>query len=132
MDIIFTMFYCRSNIYIRHQETSTVRDIFLAPFSLRLIGCVVAVALFASTIVVIISRLTIFLQTTHRPMPYTEAFLWSTGILCQQGILRSSCSSLYGLVIQKCLFFPKIEQVEYKIFYVKLATTACVVLKNIF
>lgn len=76
----------RCNIYIRQQETSTVRDIFMAPFSARLVACVVAVAVLAASAVVLISRLAPSVRNRARPMEYAEALIWSTGILCQQGL----------------------------------------------
>lgn len=85
-------FFSRCNIYIRQQETSTVRDIFLAPFSVRLIACVVGVAIAAALAVVIISKLAPN-KTKLRDIEYTEALLWSTGILCQQGQLSCLCLS---------------------------------------
>ncbi|KAI8422439.1 hypothetical protein MSG28_006278 [Choristoneura fumiferana] len=84
MDFIFPIAETMCNIYIRHQETSTVRDIFLAPFSARLLVCVLAVAVVASIAVVLISKMTPGIADS-RPLEYTEAFVWTTGILCQQG-----------------------------------------------
>lgn len=85
----YTSFYdiFRCNIYIRQQETSTVHDIFLAPFSVRLVACVVAVVLIAAMAIVGISRMTSTASFNNRRMGYPEALIWSTGILCQQGSL---------------------------------------------
>lgn len=81
------VYFFRCNIYIRHQETSTVRDIFLAPFSARLVACVFSVALLASLSIVLISRLS-RMRTSTREMGHTEALIWSTGIFCQQGMAQ--------------------------------------------
>lgn len=62
-----------------------MRDIFLAPFSGRLVACVIAVTVVASLTIVLISRLTPSLADQSRPMGFTEGLIWSTGILCQQG-----------------------------------------------
>ncbi|XP_022834108.1 probable glutamate receptor [Spodoptera litura] len=85
MDFIFPIAETMCNIYIRQQETSTVRDIFLAPFSIRLVACVVAVVLIAAIAIVLISHVTSTICLNDRRMGYTEALIWSTGILCQQG-----------------------------------------------
>lgn len=81
--VSYLIFY-RYNIYIRHQETSAIRDIFLAPFNPKLIACVVCVALIASITIFIISNMT--LHDGCRRISCTDAVIWSMGILCQQGI----------------------------------------------
>ncbi|KAJ0175630.1 hypothetical protein K1T71_008789 [Dendrolimus kikuchii] len=116
MDFIFPLSETMSNIYIRHQETSTVRDIFLAPFSLRLIACVVVVALFASIIVMIISHLTSSSKDIPRPMAYTEALLWSTGILCQQGGSWTPPNPSGSILLLVCLLFALVTYNAYAAF----------------
>ncbi|GBP63267.1 Glutamate receptor U1 [Eumeta japonica] len=86
MHFVFPIAETMCNIYIRHQETSAVRDIFLAPFSPRLLACVVGVALVAAAAVVAASRFAP--SPVPRTMGFPEALLWSTGILCQQDLAR--------------------------------------------
>ncbi|CAG9113423.1 unnamed protein product [Plutella xylostella] len=105
---------CRCNIYIRHQETSTVRDIFLAPFSARLLGCVGAVALAAAAAVALASRLAP--APDERPMEYSEALLWATGILCQQGGNRTPRSPAAGALLVVCLLFAVVTYNSYAAF----------------
>lgn len=68
---------CRSFVFV----TLTVRDIFLAPFRVRLVACVVAVVLIAAIAIVIISRASSTVCDNERGMGYTEALIWCTGTL---------------------------------------------------
>ncbi|XP_041988167.1 glutamate receptor 2-like [Aricia agestis] len=104
MDFVFPIAETMCNIYIRHQETSAVRDIFLAPFSPRLIACVLSVALAASVAIVIISRLTSAYRNV-RHMSCGEALIWATGILCQQGGTWTPQNPAASIVLIVCLLF---------------------------
>ncbi|XP_075974969.1 putative glutamate receptor isoform X3 [Anticarsia gemmatalis] len=116
MDFIFPIAETMCNIYIRQQETSTVRDIFLAPFSVRLVLCVVAVALVAALAIVIISRMTSSLRESTRKMGYTEALIWSTGILCQQGGTWTPSNPAASVLLIVCLFFAVVTYNAYAAF----------------
>ncbi|XP_061730130.1 uncharacterized protein LOC133534851 [Cydia pomonella] len=115
MDFIFPIAETMCNIYIRHQETSTVRDIFLAPFSARLLACVLAVAVAASIVVVLISRATSN-PNDSRPMEYTEAFVWTTGILCQQGGSWTPPAPAASVLLIVCLLFAVVTYNAYAAF----------------
>nr|XP_037870491.1 probable glutamate receptor [Bombyx mori] len=115
MDFVFPIAETMCNIYIRHQETSTVRDIFLAPFSARLLACVLAVAFIASLAVVTISRVTPQCVSTRR-IGYIEALVWSTGILCQQGGSWTPQSPAASIILIVCLFFAVITYNAYAAF----------------
>ncbi|KAJ2942655.1 hypothetical protein O0L34_g2124 [Tuta absoluta] len=104
------------NIYIRHQETSTVRDIFLAPFSPRLVACVVAVAVVAALAVVLINHFTSSLRDQPRRLGYTEALIWSTGILCQQGGTWTPPSPAASVLLIVCLLFAVVTYNAYAAF----------------
>ncbi|XP_060803740.1 uncharacterized protein LOC106141045 [Amyelois transitella] len=116
MDFIFPIAETMCNIYIRQQETSTVRDIFLAPFSARLVVCVVAVALVASLAVVVISRLAPNIRKKERPMGFTEALVWSTGILCQQGGNWTPPNAAGSVLLIVCLLFAVVTYNAYAAF----------------
>ena len=55
----------------------------------------VAVVLMAAIAIVLISRATSSIRVEQRRMGYTEALIWSTGILCQQGLFFESIYLLY-------------------------------------
>ncbi|KAG7306388.1 hypothetical protein JYU34_009018 [Plutella xylostella] len=114
MDFVFPIAETMCNIYIHHQETSTVRDIFLAPFSARLLACVVAVALAAAASVALVSRLAP--APDERPMEYAEALLWSTGILCQQGGNHTPRSPAASALLVVCLLFAVVTYNSYAAF----------------
>ncbi|XP_059050067.1 uncharacterized protein LOC131845070 [Achroia grisella] len=116
MDFIFPIAETMCNIYIRQQETSTVRDIFLAPFSARLVVCVVAVALVASLAVVLISKVAPSVRNRERPMGYTEALIWSTGILCQQGGNWTPPNPASSILLIVCLLFAVVTYNAYAAF----------------
>ncbi|CAD0199780.1 unnamed protein product [Chrysodeixis includens] len=116
MEFIFPIAETMCNIYIRQQETSTVRDIFLAPFSARLVACVMAVALLAAITVVVISRMTATVRSKERRMGYTEALIWSTGILCQQGGTWTPSNPAASVVLIVCLFFAVVTYNAYAAF----------------
>ncbi|XP_052739573.1 glutamate receptor ionotropic, kainate 3-like [Bicyclus anynana] len=115
MDFIFPIADTMCNIYIRHQETSAVRDIFLAPFSTKLIACVVCVVLVAAIVVVIISRSTKS-SLEVRQMSFIEGIIWSTGILCQQGGTRTPQNPAASIVLVVCLFFALVTYNAYAAF----------------
>ncbi|KOB69402.1 Glutamate receptor delta-2 subunit [Operophtera brumata] len=115
MEFIFPIAETMCNIYIRQQETSTVRDIFLAPFSARLIACVVAVAIAAALAVVIISKLATN-NKELRDIGYTEALLWSTGILCQQGGTWTPPNPAASILLLVCLLFGVVTYNAYAAF----------------
>ncbi|XP_049868133.1 glutamate receptor U1-like [Pectinophora gossypiella] len=116
MDFIFPIAETMCNIYIRHQETSTVRDIFLAPFSPRLVVSVAAVVVVAALAVVLVSRLTPTLRGKHRPLGYTEALVWSTGILCQQGGTWTPPTPAASVLLIVCLLFAVVTYNAYAAF----------------
>ncbi|KAM3964291.1 glutamate receptor U1 [Aphomia sociella] len=116
MDFIFPIAETMCNIYIRQQETSTVRDIFLAPFSARLVACVVAVALVASLAVVLISKIAPTVRKKERPMGYTEALIWSTGILCQQGGNWTPSNAASSILLIVFLLFAVVTYNAYAAF----------------
>ncbi|XP_072938862.1 uncharacterized protein [Epargyreus clarus] len=116
MDFIFPIAGTMCNIYIRHQETSAVRDIFLAPFSARLVACVVAVALIAAITVVLISRVATKLCNETRTISCTEALLWSVGILCQQGGPWTPPNPAASIVLIVCLLFAVVTYNAYAAF----------------
>ncbi|CAB3223642.1 unnamed protein product [Arctia plantaginis] len=116
MDFIFPIAETMCNIYIRQQETSTVRDIFLAPFSFRLVACVVAVGLLAAVSIVIINRITSPLRGSGRRIDYTEALIWSTGILCQQGSTWTPSNPAASILLIVCLFFAVVTYNSYAAF----------------
>ncbi|KAL0852627.1 hypothetical protein ABMA27_016916 [Loxostege sticticalis] len=116
MDFIFPIAKTMCNIYIRQQETSTVRDIFMAPFSARLVACVVAVAVLAASAVVLISRLAPSVRNRARPMEYAEALIWSTGILCQQGGSWTPPNPAASILLIVCLLFAVVTYNAYAAF----------------
>ncbi|XP_028172975.1 uncharacterized protein LOC114361946 [Ostrinia furnacalis] len=116
MDFIFPIAETMCNIYIRQQETSTVRDIFMAPFSARLVACVVAVAFLAASAVVLISRLAPSVHNKARPMEYAEALIWSTGILCQQGGSWTPPNPAASILLIVCLLFAVVTYNAYAAF----------------
>ncbi|XP_053613152.1 uncharacterized protein LOC128676810 [Plodia interpunctella] len=116
MDFIFPIAETMCNIYIRQQETSTVRDIFLAPFSARLVACVLAVAVVASLAVVLISKLAPTIKNKGRPMGFTEALIWSTGILCQQGGNWTPPNPAGSMLLIVCLLFAVVTYNAYAAF----------------
>ncbi|XP_035433718.2 uncharacterized protein LOC118265111 [Spodoptera frugiperda] len=116
MDFIFPIAETMCNIYIRQQETSTVRDIFLAPFSIRLVACVVAVVLIAAIAIVLISHVTSTICVNNRRMGYTEALIWSTGILCQQGGTWTPSNPSGSVLLIVCLFFAVVTYNAYAAF----------------
>ncbi|PZC82663.1 hypothetical protein B5X24_HaOG200862 [Helicoverpa armigera] len=116
MDFIFPIAETMCNIYIRQQETSTVRDIFLAPFSVRLVACVLAVVLISAIAIVIISRATSTVCANDRRMGYTEALIWSTGILCQQGGTWTPSNPAASVLLIVCLFFAVVTYNAYAAF----------------
>ncbi|XP_050674362.1 glutamate receptor ionotropic, kainate 1-like, partial [Leptidea sinapis] len=132
LDFVFPIAKTMCNIYIRNQETSAVRDIFLAPFSSRLLVCVIAVIIVTSLAVVVISRLTIQLaRNKRRKMEYTEAMVWSMGIICQQGGSWTPRSPSASILLIVCLFFAVITYNAYAAFItsvlsVRVATVATV------
>ncbi|KAJ8721550.1 hypothetical protein PYW07_002325 [Mythimna separata] len=116
MDFIFPIAETMCNIYIRQQETSTVRDIFLAPFSVRLVACVVAVVLIAAIAIIIISRASSTMCDHQRRMGYTEALIWSTGILCQQGGTWTPTNPSGSVLLIVCLLFAVVTYNAYAAF----------------
>ncbi|CAH2991360.1 unnamed protein product [Chilo suppressalis] len=116
MDFIFPIAETMCNIYIRQQETSTVRDIFMAPFSVRLLACVMAIAFFASSAVILINRLAPTVKAGSRPMEYTEALIWSTGILCQQGGSWTPPNPAASILLIVCLLFAVVTYNSYAAF----------------
>ncbi|CAG4971568.1 unnamed protein product [Parnassius apollo] len=115
MDFIFPISETMFNIYIRDQETSAVRDIFLAPFSPRLLGCVLVIALASAVVILLISRITPSLMV-DRPMGFTEAFIWSIGILCQQGGTQTPSNSAASVSLIVCLLFALVTYNSYAAF----------------
>ncbi|XP_064072067.1 probable glutamate receptor [Vanessa tameamea] len=125
MDFIFPITRTMCNIYIRHQETSAVRDIFLAPFSPQLIACAVCVALVASITMMIISKTCL----TARYMSFTDAIIWSMGILCQQGSSWRPSNAAASVVLIVSLLFALVIYNAYAAFItsvlsVRVATVA--------
>ncbi|XP_039751005.1 probable glutamate receptor isoform X1 [Pararge aegeria] len=114
MDFIFPIADTICNIYIRHQETSAVRDIFLAPFSSKLIACVACMAIVAAVAVVIISRSSKSQGT--RPITCIEGIIWSTGILCQQGGTWTPQTPAASILLIVCLFFALVTYNAYAAF----------------
>ncbi|CAK1540461.1 unnamed protein product [Leptosia nina] len=117
MDFIFPIAETMYNIYIRNQETSSVRDIFLAPFSTRLLVCVAFVIIMAALVIVIITNISrSLLRTKSRAMTCTEALIWSTGILCQQGGTWTPKNPAASILLIVCLFFGLITYNAYAAF----------------
>ncbi|XP_069356383.1 probable glutamate receptor isoform X2 [Maniola hyperantus] len=117
MDFIFPIADTMCNIYIRHQETSAVRDIFLAPFSSKLIAYVACMALVAAVAIVIISRNTLSISSVDtRRMSCIEGVIWSTGILCQQGGTWTPQNPAASIVLIVCLFFALVTYNAYAAF----------------
>ncbi|XP_046962239.1 uncharacterized protein LOC124531762 [Vanessa cardui] len=112
MDFIFPITRTMCNIYIRHQETSAVRDIFLAPFSPQLIACAVCVALVASITMMIISKTCL----TARYMSFADAIIWSMGILCQQGSCWRPSNAAASVVLIVSLLFALVIYNAYAAF----------------
>ncbi|XP_038214587.1 probable glutamate receptor [Zerene cesonia] len=117
MDFIFPISETMYNIYIRNQETSSVRDIFLAPFSPRLIVCVVAVVVIAALAIVLVCKLSNnnSKNKSHK-MSCTEALIWSTGILCQQGGTWTPSHPAASILLIVCLFFAVVTYNAYAAF----------------
>ncbi|CAG4985926.1 unnamed protein product [Colias eurytheme] len=117
MDFIFPIAETMYNIYIRNQETSSVRDIFLAPFSPRLIICVVAVVVIAAIAIVLVCKLSNNnpKKKSHK-MSCTEALIWSTGILCQQGGTQTPSNPAASILLIVCLFFAVVTYNAYAAF----------------
>jgi len=92
---IFCLSGLRRNIYFRRPETGAMRDIFLAPFSPRLIASVVATGVVIAIAMVLVSvskakRNGRQESSTHRKSSETkwslgEAIVWSVSVLCMQG-----------------------------------------------
>ncbi|KAL4715512.1 hypothetical protein ACJJTC_009138 [Scirpophaga incertulas] len=116
MEFIFPIAETMFNIYIRQQETSTARDIFLAPFSVYLVICVLAIAFLASAVVVLISRLAPTARKAGQPLEYTEALIWSTGILCQQGGPSTPQNPAASILLIVCLLFAVVTYNAYAAF----------------
>ncbi|KAG6460188.1 uncharacterized protein LOC115450000 isoform X2 [Manduca sexta] len=116
MDFIFPVAETMCNIYIRHQETSTVRDIFLAPFSTKLVGCVVGIAVIASLTAVVISKVSSKVRKNVHSLGYVESLIWSTGILCQQGSVWSPLNPAASILLIVCLFFAMVTYNAYAAF----------------
>ncbi|XP_050347210.1 probable glutamate receptor [Nymphalis io] len=112
MDFIFPITRTMCNIYIRHQETSAVRDIFLAPFSPQLIACVVCVAFLASITMIIISKTCL----KARCMSFTDVIIWSMGIICQQGSSWRPCNAAASVVLIVSLLFALVIYNAYAAF----------------
>ncbi|VVC89935.1 unnamed protein product [Leptidea sinapis] len=98
----------------------------------RLLVCVIAVIIVTSLAVVVISRLTIQLaRNKRRKMEYTEAMVWSMGIICQQGGSWTPRSPSASILLIVCLFFAVITYNAYAAFItsvlsVRVATVATV------
>ncbi|OWR43605.1 glutamate receptor 1 [Danaus plexippus plexippus] len=115
MDFIFPISKTMCSIYIRHHETSAVRDIFLAPFSFRLIVCVFSVVLIAATIFILIHRVTAaYIKIRH--MSCMEGLIWSTGILCQQGGSWTPPNPSASILLIVCLLFALVIYNSYAAF----------------
>ncbi|XP_068632670.1 glutamate receptor U1-like [Battus philenor] len=113
--IIFPIAETMFNIYIRDQETSAVRNIFLTPFNSSLLGCVFVIALLITVAILLISNFTPF-DTSNKSMAFTEALIWSTGILCQQGSSRSPSNPSASVLLIVCLLFALIMYSSYTAF----------------
>ncbi|CAF4848081.1 unnamed protein product [Pieris macdunnoughi] len=117
MDFIFPIAETMYNIYIRNKETSSVRDIFLAPFSTRLLICVAIVLVVSAITIVLISNISrTFLKNKSRQIGCSEALIWSTGILCQQGGTCTTSNPAASILVIVCLFFGLITYNAYAAF----------------
>ncbi|CAG9578847.1 unnamed protein product [Danaus chrysippus] len=115
MDFIFPISKTMCSIYIRHHETSAVRDIFLAPFSFRLIVCVFLVVLIAAIILILIHRVTAaYMKIRH--MSCMEGLIWSTGIVCQQGGSWTPPNPSASILLIVCLLFALVIYNSYAAF----------------
>ncbi|CAH0714308.1 unnamed protein product, partial [Brenthis ino] len=114
LDFIFPIAKTMCNIYIRHQETSAVRDIFLAPFKPTLLACVICIALAAALVIYLISKTK--LHNGSRYMSCTEALIWSSGILCQQGGSWTPPNLAASVLLIVCLLFALVSYNAYAAF----------------
>ncbi|XP_045447698.1 probable glutamate receptor [Melitaea cinxia] len=113
-DFIFPISKTMYNIYIRHQETSAIRDIFLAPFNPKLIACVVCLALIASITIFIISNMTF--HDGCRRISCIDAVIWSMGILCQQGSCWKPSNPAASVLLIVYLLFALVTYNAYAAF----------------
>ncbi|KPJ12050.1 Glutamate receptor, ionotropic kainate 1 [Papilio machaon] len=115
MDFVFPLAETMFNIYIREQETTAVRDIFLAPFNPVLLACVFAVGFGATIVIYIISKFAPSVANS-RSMRFTEALVWSTGILCQQGGSQTPSNPAASILLIVCLLFASVTYNSYAAF----------------
>ncbi|XP_045534579.1 uncharacterized protein LOC106714049 [Papilio machaon] len=115
MDFVFPLAETMFNIYIREQETTAVRDIFLAPFNPVLLACVFAVGFGATIVIYIISKFAPPLGNSCS-MRFTEALVWSTGILCQQGGSQTPSNPAASILLIVCLLFASVTYNSYAAF----------------
>jgi amino acid transporter len=90
-----SLFVLRRNIYFRRPETGAMRDIFLAPFSPRLLASVVATGVVIATAMVLVNA-SIAKRNRKKESDRNnknsktkwslgEAMVWSVSVLCMQG-----------------------------------------------
>lgn len=82
----------RRSIYIEPEESDELRDIFLVPFSSRLIQCVVGICGILAIVMAIYKKIVKkfeMVEPKNKDTGLLDSFVWSVGILSQQG----KCSS---------------------------------------
>ncbi|XP_021924186.1 glutamate receptor ionotropic, NMDA 2B-like [Zootermopsis nevadensis] len=127
-DMFFTLPIVQSmrNIYFRRPETGAMRDIFLAPFSPRLLASVVATGVVIATAMFLVNASTA--KTNRRNESNSnskssktkwilgEAMVWSVSVLCMQGSSWSPKSPSGCLVLIFSLCFALVIYNAYAAF----------------
>ncbi|XP_069688691.1 probable glutamate receptor [Periplaneta americana] len=123
-DMFFTLPIVQSmrNIYFRRPESSAMRDIFLAPFSPRLLASVAMTGVVIATAMVLVTASTKKKTTGADTAVYKtrwslgEAMVWSVSVLCMQGSSWSPNSPSGCLVLIFSLCFALVIYNAYAAF----------------
>ncbi|XP_023310326.1 glutamate receptor U1-like [Anoplophora glabripennis] len=109
----------RRSIYIEPKQSNELRDIFLIPFSSKLILCVVGTCAILAVVMTTYKKIMKAFKTTeikNKDTGLLDSFVWSIGIVTQQGSIWKPGSSAEQIIIIVYLIFTLIIYNSYSAF----------------
>ncbi|XP_049948264.1 glutamate receptor ionotropic, delta-1-like [Schistocerca serialis cubense] len=112
----FPLVESMKNIYFRRPEGGALRDIFLAPFSPRLLACVAATGALLALAAAAATAAGVGAGLADRRWGAGEAFVWSISVLCMQGSTWNPRTASGSLVLMFGLVFALVMYNAYAAF----------------
>ncbi|XP_049855474.1 glutamate receptor ionotropic, delta-1-like [Schistocerca gregaria] len=112
----FPLVESMKNIYFRRPEGGALRDIFLAPFSPRLLACVAATGTVLALAAAAATAAGVGAGLADRRWGAGEAFVWSISVLCMQGSTWNPRTASGSLVLMFGLVFALVMYNAYAAF----------------